>query len=74
MLDLKLIRDNPEAFDTTCIADTIEEGKYGHVDTGALVLYGEELNVFGMGSDSEATTVGMVLHTGLMKMLEAMQK
>lgn len=50
------------------IADAIEDNKYGPVGCAALVLLGDTLEVFGMGPDSEAPSVGMLLNAGVMKL------
>ena len=53
------------------IADDIENDKYGPVGCVALVLLGNTLEVFGMGPDSEAPSVGMMLNAGAMKLTKA---
>lgn len=53
------------------IADDIEADKYGPVGCVALVLLGNTLEVFGMGPDSEAPSVGMMLNAGAMKLTKA---
>ena len=50
------------------IAQEIEDGVYGEVTTASLVLFGSTLEVFGMGVDSEAPTVALVLHAGVNKL------
>jgi hypothetical protein len=42
------------------IADEIEAGAYGDVSTAAIALFGDKLEVFGAGSDSEAPTVALL--------------
>lgn len=50
------------------VADQIEAGEYGEVNHAGLVIHGETLEVFGMGKDSEAESVAMLLHAGFMRM------
>jgi hypothetical protein len=50
------------------IADQIEEGKYGELGSAALVLLGDEMSVFGIGQDSEAPSVALLLHAGFMRL------
>ena len=50
------------------IADEIEAGSYGEVGCAGLVLLGDSLEVFGMGPDSEAPSVALVLNAGAMKL------
>lgn len=42
------------------LADVIEAGEYGEVHTIAIATFGETLEVFGGGSDSEAPTVALL--------------
>ena len=56
------------------LADDIEAGVYGDVGCVGVVVLGDRLNVFGMGPDSEAPSVGMVLHAGFMDLSRAMQE
>lgn len=46
------------------IADQVEKGEFGDVETAGVVLFGSTLEVFGLGEESDALTVGMVLHAG----------
>jgi len=50
------------------IADEMEAGGYGEVSCAGLVLLGDSLEVFGMGPDSEAPSVALVLNAGVMKL------
>ena len=54
------------------IADEIESGKYGDVGTVALVLFGDTMEVFGMGVDSGGPTIGMLLHAGFSRISNAL--
>ena len=53
------------------IADEIEAGGYGDVACVGLVILGDKTDVFGAGPDSDACSVGMLLHAGFMKMSQA---
>lgn len=53
------------------IADEIEAGEYGDVGCVGIALLGNKLHVFGLGRDSEAPAVGMVLHAGFLYMSKA---
>jgi hypothetical protein len=50
------------------IADEIEAGNYGEVSCVGLALLGDSLEVFGIGPDSEAPSVALVLNAGVMKL------
>lgn len=50
------------------IADEIEAGSYGEVSCVGLVLLGDSLEVFGIGPDSEAPSIALVLNAGVMKL------
>lgn len=50
------------------IADEIEAGNYGEVSCVGLVLLGDSLEVFGIGPDSEAPSIALVLNAGAMKL------
>ena len=76
MADMKVV----ELYDTNFrdvvttlrgIADDIEADKFGPVGCVALVLLGDTLEVFGMGPDSEAPSVGMMLNAGALKLTKA---
>lgn len=55
------------------IADTIESGGYGDVGSVGVVLLGDTMEVFGMGSDSEAPSIALLLHAGFMRMSKALE-
>lgn len=55
------------------IADTIESGGYGEVGSVAVVLLGDSMEVFGMGSDSEAPSIALLLHAGFMRLSRALE-
>jgi len=56
------------------IADEIDAGIYGPVGCAGLVLLGNELQVFGMGYDSETPSVGMLLHAGFMRLSRCLEE
>lgn len=55
------------------IADKIEAGGYGEVGSVGLVLLGDKMEVFGMGSDCEAPSIALLLHAGFMRMSRALE-
>lgn len=55
------------------IADDIEAGKFGEVGCVGVVLLGNTMEVFGMGPDSDAPSVGMLLHAGFMRLARSME-
>ena len=56
------------------LADEIERGDYGPVGSAALVIMGDTLEVFRMGEDAEACSIGMLLHAGFMRMSQAIEE
>lgn len=46
------------------IADEVEAGTYGAIGCAGLVLLGDRVHVFGMGPDSAAPSVALLLHAG----------
>lgn len=54
------------------IADQIEAGEFGGVGCVGVVVLGDTLNVFGAGADSEAPSVGMLLHAGFMQLSQTL--
>lgn len=56
------------------IADEIESGKYGEVGCVGVVLLGNSMEVFGAGEDSEAPSVGLLLHAGFLRMSQEIEK
>lgn len=55
------------------IADKIDAGGYGEVGSVGVVLLGDTMEVFGMGSDSEAPSIALLLHSGFMRMSRALE-
>ena len=56
------------------LADEIEDGVYGKVGCVGVVVLGDKLSVFGMGKDSEASSVALVLHAGFMRLSKAVEE
>lgn len=56
------------------IADDIEAGRYGEVGCIGVVLLGDTMEVFGAGTDSEAPSVGLLLHAGFLRMSKAIEE
>jgi hypothetical protein len=52
-----------------CIADDVEKGCYGAVGTAGVVLLADQLEVFGMGLDSDGCSVACVLQAGATKLI-----
>lgn len=55
------------------LADDIEASKFGAVGCCAVALLGDTLQVFGMGPDSDSTSVACVLSAGANKLLRAIE-
>jgi hypothetical protein len=56
------------------IADDIEKGKYGPVGCVAVCVLGDTMEVHGMGEDSEAPSVAMLLNAGFMRLSRAVEE
>lgn len=54
------------------LADDIEAGVYGPVGCVGAVVLADQMHVFGMGPDSEAPSVALLLHAGFMDMSRAL--
>ncbi|MGI9411571.1 MAG: hypothetical protein ACR2OV_15940 [Hyphomicrobiaceae bacterium] len=54
------------------IADAIETGEHGHVGCLAVCVFGDTLEVYAAGEDSDSTSAGMVLHAGFMKLSKSL--
>lgn len=54
------------------IANNIEKGEYGGVGCCAVALMGNRLEIFGMGPDSEATTIHLVFCAAAQKLQETL--
>lgn len=49
------------------LADQIEAGEFGEVNTIAIATFGQSLEIFGGGSDSEAPTVALLFNAAAMR-------
>ncbi len=49
------------------LADQIEAGEFGEVNTIAIATFGESLECFGGGADSEAPTVALLFNAAGMR-------
>jgi hypothetical protein len=56
------------------IADQIERGDFGEVGSAGFVLLGSTMEVFGMGTDSEAPSVALLLHAGFTRLSNALEQ
>ncbi len=56
------------------IADDIEAGKYGPVGCVAVTLLGDTMEVFGMGLDSDGSSVAILLHAAFMRLSGSIEK
>lgn len=56
------------------IAAEIERGEYGAVGCVGVVVLGDTMEVFGMGEDSEAPSVALLLHAGFMRMSKSLEE
>lgn len=54
------------------IADAIERGDHGHVGCVSIVIFGDSLEVFAAGEDSDSCSAAMILHAGFMKLSNAL--
>jgi hypothetical protein len=55
------------------LADDIENGKYGAVNSIAIATFGDDgLQVFGGGIDSEGPVVAMLFQSASMKMCQSL--
>lgn len=56
------------------IADAMEAGEYGAVGSCAIVLLGDQMQVFGMGNDAEAPSIALLLHAGFMRLARSLEE
>lgn len=56
------------------LADDIEGGEYGAVGCVGVVVLGDKMEVFGMGEDSEAPSVALLLHAGFMRLSRSIEE
>lgn len=55
------------------IADAIEAGEYGEVESVGVALLGDTMEVFGGGSDAEAPSIALLLHAGFLRLSSALE-
>jgi hypothetical protein len=53
------------------LIEDIEKGQYGDVGCVAVVVLGDTMEVLGMGEDSEAPSVAVLLHAGFNKIMQS---
>ena len=73
IVDLPRGNSNDAVSSLRSIADAIEAGEYGAVGASALVVLGDQMEVFGFGADREACSIGMLLHSGFLRMSKAIE-
>lgn len=56
------------------VADDIEAGIFGDVGSVAVVVLGDTMEVFGMGQDSEAPSIALLLHAGFMRLSRSVEQ
>lgn len=56
------------------IADEIEAGHYGPVGSVGVVLLGNTMEVFGLGVDSEAPSIALLLHAGFLRLSKSLEE
>lgn len=56
------------------IADQIEAGEYGDVWTVGLVLFGDTLEVFGMGVDSDGPTIALLMNAAALRLARKLEE
>lgn len=56
------------------IADRIDAGEFGEVGAVGLVLLGDQMRVFGMGPDSEAPSIALLLRAGFMRLSRTIEE
>jgi len=56
------------------LADEIEAGDWGAVDTCAVVIMGDTLEVFGSGTDSAGPSVAVLLQAGILRIARAVER
>lgn len=55
------------------IADEVDAGKFGEIGCAGVVLLGDQMQVFGMGPDSEAPSVALLLHAGFLRLSKSIE-
>jgi hypothetical protein len=56
------------------IADAIEAGEYGDVTSAGLCIFGDTMEVFGMGKDAEPPTIALLLHAGFSRLSNSLER
>jgi hypothetical protein len=77
--DLKLVTLNESNFRDPVaalrkIADEIEAGDFGAVGSVGVVLFGDTMEVFGMGVDAEPPSIALLLHAGFMRLSQSLER
>jgi hypothetical protein len=56
------------------LADEIENGTYGAVGSAALVILGDQMEVFAMGEDYEPCSIALLLHAAFSRFSKAVEE
>ena len=56
------------------IATRVEAGEFGEVGAAGIVLLGDKMEVFGLGEDSDAPSIGLLLHAGFMRLSRSLEE
>jgi hypothetical protein len=56
------------------IADEMEAGDFGEIGCVGVVLLGDTMEVFSAGPDSDAPSVGMLLHAGFLRLSQCLEE
>jgi hypothetical protein len=56
------------------IANDIEAGKYGAVGTVAVAVFGDTMEVFGLGVDSDGPTIALVFQAASLRFAREIEK
>lgn len=52
------------------LAQSIENGVYGEIDCCAVATFGDELSIFGFGTDSKGLTAHCLFHAAAVKIAQ----
>lgn len=77
MAELHVIRDTnfrDAVASLRDIANKIEAGKWGEVGTVAVVVLGDQMQVFGAGPESNPPAVALLLHSGFLRLSLEIEK
>lgn len=77
--DLKIVELYPSNYrdpvaGLRAIADEIEQGVFGGVSNVAVVVLGDEMHVHGLGAESDAPAIALLLHAGFMRLSRAVEE